>query len=131
MTTVDSGQGELTVTVKPPGEIAVAIEDPPDVLVEVVTGPTIEVDVSAGGMPGPPGPQGPPGEGALRARQYNFAVPSVEWIVVHDLNSSNVEVNVYDSSGSTQYDTEVEITDASTVTVRWYYPQSGIVRVLG
>jgi hypothetical protein len=99
----------------------------PTIEVDVST-PTIEVDIVGGG--GAQGPPGPPGAGVGKY-EVSFAAPSTTWTVNHGLGSSNVEVNAYDLSGVQEFDPEVEVTNPNTVTIRWYYPTTGIARVIG
>ena len=97
----------------------------PGVLKVKVGGTWVEVP-----MTGPPGPEGPPGP-PPSVLEFNFAIPTLTWIINHNLANSGVEVNCYDPSGTRQFDPEIEITDSNTATVYWYYPTAGVARVLG
>lgn len=69
--------------------------------------------------------------GGVSKFEVSFASPSTTWLVNHNLNTTNVEVNCYDLAGVVQYDPEIEITSVNTVTVKWYYATTGLARVLG
>ena len=69
--------------------------------------------------------------GGVTKMTFNFASPLTEWVLNHDLGTTTVEVNCYDLTGTIEYDPEIEITDANTVTVKWYYATAGIARILG
>ena len=60
------------------------------------------------------------------AKQITFASPATEWVINHNIGRTVVEVNCYDPTGTLEFDPEVELTNANTATVRWYYPTAGI-----
>jgi hypothetical protein len=72
------------------------------------------------------------GGGGLGVRTFEqaFTAASTTWTVVHNFNSRVVEVNCYDPTGTDEMDAEVDVVDANTVAVRWYYPTTGIARVM-
>jgi hypothetical protein len=71
------------------------------------------------------------GGSGLRTYEQSFASASTTWVVNHNFNSVAVEVNAFDPTGLIQYEPEVELTSVNTATIRWYYPTTGIARVLG
>lgn len=71
------------------------------------------------------------GGSGLRTFEQAFASASTTWVVNHNFNSVAVEVNAFDPTGLIQYEPEVELTSVNTATIRWYYPTTGLARVLG
>ena len=69
--------------------------------------------------------------GGVTKLEFNFASPLTSWVLAHNLGTTTVEVNCYDLTGVVEFDPEIEITNPNTVTVKWYYPTSGIARVIG
>lgn len=84
------------------------------------------------GMVGPIGPAGATGQpgGTLREVNYNFASPSLQWVVVHGLGTRAIEVNAFDLDGVTEKEANPVHTDLNTVVLDWYYPESGSVQLL-
>lgn len=83
------------------------------------------------GPQGPVGPQGPPGSGGgAGGAEYiqNFAIPSTLWTVHHNIGTKSVTVETFDQSGD-WVQTEIDYIDDNTITVSWYYPTAGSVRV--
>jgi hypothetical protein len=83
------------------------------------------------GPAGPPGPPGPPGSSGGATFTQSFASASTEWVVQHNLGTTFVEVNCFAPNGIDEIDAEVDVLDADTVVVRWFYPTTGLVRVKG
>lgn len=86
------------------------------------------VVVGPEGPPGPQGPQGPPGpSGAAAEQEQTFASPSTHWVVTHSF-PKHPDVHLFDL-----YDEpiggEIRWPDATTVTVDFYYPMAGKVRL--
>lgn len=79
------------------------------------------------GAQGPPGPPGPPG-GAGVELTYNFASPSDEWVINHNLNTYALNVTTSDTNGD-EFQGNVQYVDANTITVSHYYPMAGEARV--
>lgn len=114
--------------------------------VEIVADATVAVEIGVPGIPGrpgetgvqgvtgpqgpvgPTGPQGPPGSGGLSLEQ-SFATPQTTWVLNHNFGTRAIDVQVWDLTHTLSYDPEIEFTSINTVTVRWYYPTTGIVRV--
>lgn len=101
----------------------------------------VQVIVKDGGMYGPRGPQGTDGldgtDGApgidglgVRLLERTFASPSQTWLWEHGLNTLAIEVNTYENDGITEKDCVSELLDSNTVRIEWYYPESGVVRLL-
>lgn len=80
------------------------------------------------GPPGPPGPQGPGGGAGGAEFVQNFAIPSTLWTVNHNIGTKSVTVETFDQSGD-WVQTEIDYIDDNTITVSWYYPTAGSVRV--
>lgn len=69
------------------------------------------------------------GNGVRKAIQ-EFTVASSTWTVTHNLNSTNVIVQVVDAAGYVVIPNEIQIVDADTVTVTFGTVQTGTVRVI-
>lgn len=90
--------------------------------------------------PGPEGPAGPPGEtgprgepgtaGGVQALEFSFASPSTTWTINHNLETKAIEVNAFDFDGIEEKEGSVSYPDVNTVVVEWYFPESGIARIL-
>jgi hypothetical protein len=87
------------------------------------------------GPAGPPGPPGPPGSGGGGTTgatfEQSFVLAATDWVVTHNLGTRFVEVNCFAPNGIDEIDAEVDILDENVVVVRWYYPTTGLVRILG
>lgn len=87
------------------------------------------------GLPGTPGPsgspgaEGPPGVG-FRVLNRTFATPLTVWVWTHNLGTTAIEVQTFDSDGITEKEGDVSFPDANTVRIEWYYPEAGIARLL-
>lgn len=87
----------------------------------------------ADGAPGAPGEQGPPGTtgAGFRTVRKNFASPDTVWTFVHNLNTTAMVVKTYDADGVTEKESADPVfPDANTVSVEWYYPETGIMELL-
>jgi hypothetical protein len=62
--------------------------------------------------------------------EQSFATASTTWVVTHSLHTRAVEVNCYAPNGIDEIDAEVDVVGADQVIVRWYYPTTGVVRVM-
>jgi hypothetical protein len=62
--------------------------------------------------------------------EQSFAVASTTWTVNHNLHTRVVEVNCFAPNGIDEIDAEVDVLSADQVVVRWYYPTTGLVRVM-
>lgn len=85
------------------------------------------------GPPGPIGPQGPPGPGGGGGgtnAEYlqTFAIPTQLWTINHNIGTKSVVVETFDHTGDL-VQAEVDYIDDNTITVSWYYPTAGSVRV--
>jgi hypothetical protein len=65
----------------------------------------------------------------VEALEYTFATPSILWIINHNKNSTAIEVNCYDLSGTQQYDPDLEVINGDTIHINWFFPTAGIARV--
>lgn len=81
------------------------------------------------GSQGPQGPQGPAGTG-MRSAEYNFALPANDWVIDHNLGTRSIEVSVFDSDGMTEKEGEVLYPTPDQIIIRFYYPETGIARLL-
>lgn len=78
------------------------------------------------GDTGDTGPSGPPGGSSF---DYTFAIPATVWTITHNLNTHAYNVVTFDLDGN-ETEGEVAHIDANTVEIRWYYPESGLARLL-
>src|SRR5262245_2358178 len=84
------------------------------------------------GIQGPAGPTGPTGPAApTLSQEYSFASASTTWTLNHGLGTKLIEVSAFDDTGVIEYEPEIEYTNTNTVTLKWYFPMSGIARVVG
>jgi hypothetical protein len=71
-------------------------------VIKITQSPKVVVKTTASrGLPGPQGPEGPPGAAGSAPQAYTHvqAVPSSEWIVVHNLGYRPGGVHVVNSAG--------------------------------
>src|SRR5262245_6185321 len=81
---------------------------------------------------GPTGPTGPTGPAApTLSQEYSFASASTTWTLNHGFGTKLIEVSAFDDTGVIEYLPEIEYTNTNTVTLKWYFPMSGIARVVG
>lgn len=136
-----------TITVTKPAPAVVPPPIPPNPLPSPPAPPAKRVVVSTRGLMGPPGPAGEPGEPgtpgppgppgtpgadgtALRARSFAFATAQQVWTIEHGLNTYDIEINVYELGGTTEKPAHPVMVDPNTVVMEWYYPETGVVRIL-
>jgi hypothetical protein len=62
--------------------------------------------------------------------EQSFAAASTTWTVNHNLHTRVVEVNCFAPNGIDEIDAEVDVLSDDQVVVRWYYPTTGLVRVM-
>lgn len=141
------------VIVSEPTEEVVVLDDDETTLLEVIFEQATEIIYETDGLPGPSGPPGvdghqgvdgapgppgsdgpagpvgPPGSGTQLFEQ-NFASPDVEWVVHHNLGTKKIIVLTFESDGISEKEGNVIYTDNNTITIDWYYPESGIARLI-
>jgi hypothetical protein len=59
---------------------------------------------------------------------FNFASPATLWTAVHNLGTKAVNVDAFDA-GNDLMDVEVDYPDNNTVTVKWFSPSTGYLRL--
>lgn len=63
--------------------------------------------------------------------ERTFASPVTPWVYVHNLNTFAIEVNCVELDGITSMSVGAPLfLDANTIQIDWYYPETGIVRLL-
>lgn len=117
-----TANGQISGTQGPPGPVGPqgAKGDKGDIGPQGQQGPQ--------GPQGIQGPQGPAGTGGASAHAYSFA-SSLEWIVVHNMNTTIFNENVYDSHGRKMY-APVQIIDSNSFKIELTSATSGRVDVI-
>lgn len=72
---------------------------------------------------GPRGPQGPAGDGAIHS--HHQETPSASWIINHNLGRKKEPLVLLDSDPTIPVFTDVQITDADTLTLSFPTPVTG------
>lgn len=62
--------------------------------------------------------------------ERSFASPLDSWLWTHNLDTYAVEVLTFESDGKTTKQSLPVLVDSNTVQLDWYYPESGVVRLL-
>lgn len=138
------------VIVSEPTEEVVVLDDDETTLLEVIFEQATEIIYETDGLPGPSGPPGgpgspgadgppgadgqagpvgPPGSGT-QLLERSFASPDVEWVIIHNLGTKKIIVLTFESDGISEKEGNVIYTDNNTITIDWYYPESGIARLI-
>lgn len=82
-----------------------------------------------GSLRGPQGDPGPAGRDAPQPYEYAFAVPATEWAVdLSTLPGPITSLLLFDVDGN-EIDAAVHIDD-TTLTVSWFYPEAGRIRLM-
>jgi len=60
-------------------------------------------------------------------------VAATSWVVTHNLNTTDVQIETFDASSprAAIFADKIELTDANTVTIGWNIPQAGRVNIIG
>lgn len=82
----------------------------------------------AHGVDGAAGPTGPAGQG-FRILDRTFSTPSTSWDWVHNLGVA-LDVQTFESDGITEKEGNVSFPDHNTIHIEWFYPETGIARLL-
>lgn len=86
-------------------------------------------DIGPQGIQGIQGPPGPAGSGGgATARVYTFT-SSMEWIVVHNMNTTIFNENIFDGNGRKMYAT-VQVIDSNSFKIELTSATSGRVDVI-